>query len=208
MARIAIVDDHPFFRMGLEAALGEAGHQVVLSTGDSLTAEGQLAASDAQVVLLDQRMAPKTGADILSAIRLAGDTRPVVVLTNELGDRALLEVMRAKVNGIVFKHGQQAELFEAIDAVLAGKRYLDGALIDKAMALSTENGGQNRFDVLTERELAVSRLVAKGLRNREIGAELGMTEGTVKVYLHNIYRKLDLPNRASLALAIGTQQPA
>ena len=90
MARIAIVDDHPFFRMGLEAALCGAGHEVVLSTGDSLTAEGQFSASDAQVLLLDQRMEPKTGADILSALRLKGDARPVVVLTNELGDRALL----------------------------------------------------------------------------------------------------------------------
>jgi len=202
LARVAIIDDHPFFRLGAEAALREAGHEVVASTGDCQAAIETINQSDPQIVLLDQRMAPVSGASILSTMRQRGDERPVIVLTNELGDEALIQVMRSRVNGIVFKHCPQDSLFKAIEQVLSGGRSIDGKLIDKALALSSVSSADSDIQGLTVRETAVAKLIAKGLRNRQIGEELGMTEGTIKVYLHNIYRKLGLANRTELALVI------
>jgi two-component system nitrate/nitrite response regulator NarL len=202
LARVAIIDDHPFFRLGAEAALRAAGHEVVASTGDCLAAIETINQSDPQIVLLDHRIAPVSGASILSNLRQRGDERPVIVLTNELGDEALLQVMRSRVNGIVFKHCPQEGLFKAIEQVLAGGRSIDGKLIDKALALNSAPNNESGLKDLTDREMAVAKLIAKGLRNRQIGEELGMTEGTVKVYLHNIYRKLGLANRTELALVI------
>lgn len=204
MARVAIIDDHPFFRLGAEAALREAGHEVVASSGDCQAAIATIDKADPQVVLLDQRMAPVSGASILNAMRQRGDERPVIMLTNELNDDALLQVMRSRVNGIAFKHCPQDSLFKAIDLVLAGGRAIDGRLIDKALALSANANADTDLQRLTDREIAVARLVTKGLRNRQIAQELGMTEGTVKVYLHNIYRKLGLTNRTELALLVET----
>lgn len=202
MARVALIDDHPFFRLGAESALREAGHDVVASTGDCRAAIETIDKADPQIVLLDQRMTPVTGASILAALRKRGDERPVIVLTNELSDDALLQIMRARVNGIVYKHCPQESLLNAIDQVLAGGRAIDGNLYDKALALSSDSSDDKAVQSLTDREMAVARLIAKGLRNRQIGEQLGMTEGTVKVYLHNIYRKLGLANRTELALAI------
>lgn len=175
---------------------------MVASTGDCLAAIETINQSDPQIVLLDHRMAPVSGASILSNLRQRGDERPVIVLTNELGDEALLQVMRSRVNGIVFKHCPQESLFKAIEQVLAGGRSIDGKLIDKALALSSAPNNESGLKDLTDREMAVAKLIAKGLRNRQVGEELGMTEGTVKVYLHNIYRKLGLANRTELALVI------
>jgi two-component system, NarL family, nitrate/nitrite response regulator NarL len=202
LARVAIIDDHPFFRLGAEAALREAGHDIVASSGDSRAAIETIDKADPQIVLLDQRMTPVSGSSILNSLRQRGDERPVIVLTNELADDALLQIMRSRVNGIVFKHFPQESLLNAIEQVLAGGRAIDGKLFDKALALSSDSSGDNAVQSLTDREMAVAKLIAKGLRNRQIGEELGMTEGTVKVYLHNIYRKLGLANRTELALAI------
>jgi len=202
LARVAIIDDHPFFRLGAEAALCEAGHDVVASCGDCRCAIETINKADPQIVLLDQRMQPISGANILSAMRQRGDERPVIILTNELSDDALLQIMRSRVNGIVFKHCPQERLFKAIEQVLAGERSIDGKLFDKALTLSSDSSAGNDVQGLSARETAVAKLVAKGLRNRKIGEELGMTEGTVKVYLHNIYRKLCLANRTELALVI------
>lgn len=202
MARVAIIDDHPFFRLGAEFALREAGHDVVASTGDCRTAIETIDKADPQIVLLDQRMTPVSGSSILNTLRQRGDERPVIVLTNELGDDALLQIMRSRVNGIAFKHCPQESLLKAIERVLAGERSIDAMLFDKALALSSDSSGDSAVQSLTYREMAVAKLIAKGLRNRQIGEELGMTEGTVKVYLHNIYRKLGLANRTELALVI------
>lgn len=97
MARVAIIDDHPFFRLGAEAALCEAGHDVVASCGDCRCAIETINKADPQIVLLDQRMQPISGANILSAMRQRGDERPVIILTNELSDDALLQIMRSRV---------------------------------------------------------------------------------------------------------------
>lgn len=207
MARIAMIDDHSFFRTGVEAALRAAGHEVVLSTSETEFAVESIAAAAPDVVLLDQRMSPRDGVSILTAMRAEGDDRPVIMLTNELLDDALLGVMKAKINGIVFKHCSESRLFEALDAVAAGQRFIDGDLIDKALSLNFKAEQGDGLQSLTQREREISFLVGKGLKNRDIGAQLDMTEGTVKLYLHNVYRKLGLANRTSLALMIaGTNQ--
>lgn len=202
MARIALIDDHSFFRMGAEAAVRAAGHEVVLSTGDTDTIVETIKAANPDVVLLDQRMAPKDGVSILTAMRKAGDERAVIMLTNELEDDALLGIMKARVNGIVFKHCSEERLFEALSAVATGHRFIDGDLIDKALSLNSKAEQGDGLQTLSQREREIALLVGKGMKNWDIGAQLDMTEGTVKLYLHNVYRKLGLANRTSLALLI------
>jgi two-component system nitrate/nitrite response regulator NarL len=202
LARIAVIDDHAFFRMGVEAALRDGGHEIVLSVGDGRDACEAVKRADPDVVLLDQRMSPVDGATVLRSLREHGQNLPVILLTNELSDAALLKVMQSRVDGIVFKHCPEERLFEALKAVLAGRRFIDGDLIDKSLALSSGQTEEVSLDQLSQREKQITMLVCQGLKNREIGTKLEMSEGTVKLYLHNIYRKLGVANRTSLALKI------
>lgn len=203
MTRILLVDDHSFFRRGLEAALASRGHDIVGSVGDGEAAIGLLKELDPELVLLDLKMRGMDGVSVLQAMRAAGDTRPVIVLTAELTDEALIALMRASVNGIVFKHCSEERLFEAVDAVSRGLRFVDGGLIDKALALSSNNPGS--LAGLNERERQIALLVAQGLRNRDIATRLGTSESMVKLYLHKAYQKLGVSNRTELALMLATQ---
>lgn len=198
MARIALVDDHAFLRKGLESALVGAGHDVVLSTSDCAVSNSRLSDLNADLLFLDQRM-PVPGSEVLDRLRNEGLRLPVIFFVNELEDSALLAIMKLSVNGVLFKHSPETDLFEAIDAVLAGRRFIDGSLIDQAIKIAGGDHQEQAIGGLTERELQVAKLAAKGFRNREIGEKVGLTEGTVKIHLHNVYRKLGISNRTSLA---------
>lgn len=200
MSRILVADDHPFFRLGVDAVLKMGGHEVVAMTGDGDTTLAAVERENPEIVLLDVRMPGRDGISTLQAMRARGDCRPVVILTVEMTDDQLLAAIRAQVNGIVFKHDAEEKLLEAIEAVRNGSRYLDGELIDKAIARATTTGAPSPLAALTPKERDVANHVARGLRNREIAALLATTEGTVKVYLHSIYTKLGISNRTELAM--------
>lgn len=203
MTKILIVDDHAFFRRGLEAALTNRGFEIAGSVGNGDDALAAMTNPDIDVVLLDLKMRDMDGVTVLQTMRAQQDNRPVIVLTAELSDAALVGLMRASVNGIVFKHCSEARLFEAIEAVLKGLRFVDGALVDKAFSLSA--GSSPATAVLSQREQEVAELVATGLRNREIATRLGTSEAMVKLYLHKAYQKLGVGNRTELAMKMNGQ---
>lgn len=200
MTRILIIDDHSFFRRGLEAALINQGFDIAGSVGSGDEGLAALAANEIDLVLLDIKMRGMDGVTVLQTMRARHDTRPVIVLTAELPDDALVALMRASVNGIVFKHCSEERLLEGIDAVLKGLRFVDGGLVDKAFTLS-ENS-RLTTTALNERELQIAELASRGMRNREIAAQLGTSENMVKLYLHKAYQKLGVSNRTELALRI------
>lgn len=202
--RILIVDDHAFVRAGVRAALTAAGHAVCGEAGDGDEALARFATSQPDLVVMDIRMRGKDGVETIEMLRRKDPAARVVVLTAGLSDEALVALIRQKVDGIVFKHGSEAELLKAIDEVSAGRRYVDSGLMEKAFELVSRGDGATYEALagLTGRERAIVELAATGLRNREIGQELDMTEGTVKVYLHNVYRKLGIAGRVELAVLI------
>ncbi|MCZ8322474.1 MAG: response regulator [Novosphingobium sp.] len=202
--RILIVDDHAFLRAGVRAALTTAGHTICGEASNGEDALAQFVASRPELVLMDIRMAGMDGVATIDALRAKDPLARIIVLTAELGDNALVALIRQKVDGIVFKHGRETELFEAIAEVAAGRRYIDSGLMEKAFELVSrgEGAGYEALATLTSREKAIVELAATGLRNREIGQRLDMTEGTVKVYLHNVYRKLGIAGRVELAVMI------
>lgn len=200
MSRILVADDHPFFRLGVDAVLQMGGHQVVAMTGDGDATLEAIERENPEIVLLDVRMPGRDGISTLQALRERSDERPVIILTVEMTDSQLVDALRARVNGIVFKHDGEESLLKAIDAVRNGLRYVDGSLIDKAVTHARTVNAPSRLATLTRKEREVAQHVARGLRNREIAALMTTTEGTVKVYLHSIYTKLGISNRTELAM--------
>lgn len=199
MSRILVADDHPFFRLGVEAVLRMGGHQTVAMADDGDETLEAITREDPDIVLLDIRMPRQDGIATLQELRKRGDNRPVIILTVEMTNDQLLDALRAGVDGIVFKHHSEARLLKAIDAVTEGLRYIDNELFDKAISHASTEGAPSRLSKLTPKELNVAQQVARGLRNREIATAMSTTEGTIKVYLHSIYTKLGISNRTELA---------
>ncbi len=199
MTTLLIVDDHEFLRAGLEAVLERKGYQIVGSVSDGDAALTAIARENPDVVIMDVRMPNRSGIETIDAMRAGGDTRPVILFTVELDDAGLVAAMRAKVDGIVFKDWPASRLHEAIATVIGGGRFIDLDLVDRAIARAMEQPDRDRLAGLTARERQIVECVALGKRNKEIADQLGITEGTVKVYLHRIYEKADVTNRTELA---------
>jgi len=151
-------------------------------------------------VLLDINMPGMNGVQTLEAMRARGDRRAVVMLTAGITDRQLLSVLRAGVEGIISKDGAEDELIDVLNKVSSGQRAVDPQFLQRALDLSLNPGEGGPLERLNPRERRIARLVAKGLRNRDIGQEMNIGEGTVQVYLHAIYQKLGIDNRTELAL--------
>jgi two-component system nitrate/nitrite response regulator NarP len=200
MIPVLLADDHPFMRAGVEAVLRGSRFEIVATAGDGEEALAAVASHDPAICIFDIRMPKRSGVEVLQDLRGKGDKRPVVLLTAELGDHALLAAVRGGVNGIVLKDGAEDALLEALEKVHTGLRAIPQPLLQRALDLSLAGDEADPLSRLAPRELQIAAQVGRGLRNREIADALSMAEGTVKVYLHTIYQKLGIKNRTELAL--------
>jgi two-component system nitrate/nitrite response regulator NarP len=179
-------------------------YQVVAKVSDGAAVLDALPNARPELLVLDVQMPVRTGMDVLRTLRSRGDARPVVLLTAHLEDASLVEAIQLGVGGILLKDGAQGQLLTCLDSVRAGQRWIEKSLLERALDL-TMPGAAERNDPLanlTPKERAVVGLVSQGLRNRNIASELGITEGTVKVYLHRIYEKVGVGSRTELALFV------
>lgn len=202
MTRIVLADDHPFLRSGVEGVLGSLGIDIVASVDNGGAALDAIEREDPDVAILDVRMPGMGGVPVLEALRAKGDNRPVILLTAEIEDAALLSAVKSRVDGIVFKDGAETRLHDAIKAVVGGGRFIDQALMQRALDLAIENPRPSALAKLSARELQIAEAVAVGKRNRDIAEEIGTTEGSIKVYLHRIYEKLGVGSRTELAVLV------
>lgn len=202
MTSIVIADDHAFLRAGLEQVLGSLGFAIVASVGDGDAALAAVAEKDPDLVIVDLRMPGRNGVAVLEALRAQGDTRPVLMLAAEIDDASLVAAIRLGVNGILLKDSDALALKEAIDTVMAGTRAISMAMMERAFMLASQPSPANPLDALGERDRRIVEGVAAGLRNREIAENLAISEGSVKVYLHRIFDRLNVGNRTELALLV------
>jgi len=197
---VLVADDHSFIRAGVAAVLRGTRFQIVADTASGEETLEAIATHDPAIVLLDINMPGMNGVQTLETMRARSDRRPVVMLTAEITDRQLLAVMRAGVEGIVLKDGAEDELIDALEKVSNGRKSISATLLQRALDISLNPSAGGPLERLNPRERRISRLVSRGLRNRDIGLQLNIGEGTVKVYLHAIYQKLGIENRTELAL--------
>jgi two-component system nitrate/nitrite response regulator NarP len=192
--KILIVDDHPMIRSAVAALLGGSDFAIAATADNAEAASAAIGDSDPDMVILDLAMPGASGLDVLRRLRERGDKRPVIILTAGIDDYPLTEALSLGVNGIVMKNNDPALLLDCLESVQDGRRWLDPDVQARSDQLAKLG------PPLTQRERKLVMLVARGLRNRDIAAELGITEGTVKVYLHAIFDKLGVANRTELAI--------
>ncbi len=198
---VLIVDDHPMIRSAVASLLDGSKFSVAGSAGTAESAVRAIRERDPGIVILDLAMPGGSGLDVLRQLRAHGDFRAVVILTAAIDDYQLGEAMKLAVNGIVLKDNDPAFLLECLESVRDGCPWLDPDVAARTRELDRRRPGA----ALSPRERQLVALVALGLRNREIASELGITEGTVKVYLHAIFDKLGVANRTELAVRAGEE---
>ena len=199
MSQILLADDHPMIRTALEALLRDTDFEIVgiARTGEAALAEIERLGPD--ILLLDLQMPGSGGMDVLRRVRADQLPLKVVLLTAAIDDFSLLEARSLRVQGIVLKNSDPAYLLDCLDNVRHGRIWIDPELGERANQLA-QTLGDRRRPMLAPRERQLIGFVRKGLRNREIAAELGVTEGTVKVYLHAVFEKLGVNSRTELAI--------
>jgi len=192
-----IVDDHPVVREGLVAMLErQDGMTVVSEAADGAAAVQKAIDSTPDVILMDLRMPVMDGVEAMGKISERVPSARFIVLTTYDNDEYILRGIEAGARAYLLKDSPREELFRAIRAVHRGESLIEPSVAGKAQerlaALSRQAQGP---ELLSEREMGVLRLMAKGAANKSIAAELCISESTVKTHVQSIFQKLGVSDR-------------
>ena len=192
--RILLVDDHIVVRMGLATATsGEADMEVVADADNGADAIKAYRLHRPDVVVLDLRMPGLNGIETIRLLREEFTDVKILVFSNYASGDEVYQALRAGASGFVVKKMALDRLLEAIRKVYEGEQYVPEEI-------ATRLHGR-LISQLSPRELEVLRRLARGLSNKEIGAELNVVEGTVKIHVTNILAKLGVSDRTQAILA-------
>jgi two-component system nitrate/nitrite response regulator NarL len=204
--RVLLIDDHALVRKGIEELLQSRGVQVVAAVGSGEEGVRRARELPADLILLDVKMPGMTGIETLRGLRAAGVGAPVVMLTMSRDDADLVAALRAGARGYLLKDIEPEELVPALQSALAGSdvvaRELVGSLARLAGAKSEPAPrAPAPFAELTPREREILECIADGMSNKMIGRALDITDGTVKLHVKAILRKLGMRSRVEAAVA-------
>ncbi|HEX6661107.1 MAG TPA: response regulator transcription factor [Sphingomicrobium sp.] len=198
MIRILLSDDHPMIRTAIEVLLRETPFELVGTAANGVQALSEIDRLSPDILLVDLEMPELGGMDVIRKLQAQSQHPKIIILTAAIDDSSLMEARALKVQGMVLKNSDPAYLLDCLEAVSAGRTWTDPELQARAEQLAETLRGERV--ALAPRERQLIRYIRRGLRNREIAKELGVTEGTVKVYLHAIFEKLGVKNRTELAI--------
>ena len=197
MTRVLLADDHPMIAAALDMLLRGTDYEIVGRARNAAEAIAQVDQLKPDLLLLDVNMPDASGLDVLRRLRGRGNGVSTILLTAGMDNAQLLAADELQPEGIVLKTSDPALLLECLDAVGEQRRWIDPEIAERTVAAKARAA---TAPTLTSRERELIELVREGLRNRDIAARLGVTEGTVKVYLHSIFDKLGVDNRTELAM--------
>ena len=202
--RVLVVDDQELVRAGFTLILQKAGMDVVGEAADGLEALARARDLSPDVVLMDVRMPRLDGIEATRRLMASGYDGRVLALTTFDLDEYVYAAVQAGASGFLLKDVSPDDLVHAVRVVARGEAMLAPALtrrlLDRFASAPLPGSLPKQMETLTERELAVARLVARGLPNSAIGAELFLSEATVKTYVSRLLTKLNLRDRVQIAV--------
>ena len=201
--RLLVVDDHEVVRQGLVALLDRrAGFEVVAEAGTAAEAVEQARRYEPDIVVMDVRLPDGSGVEACREIRAERPSTRVVMLTSYPDEEAVLSAIVAGASGYLLKQIRARDLVSALETVGRGESLLDPAVTEKVLErvrrIAT-GGATNELAALTPQEQKILLLVAEGKTNKEIAAEVFLSDKTVKNYVSSILAKLNLERRAQAA---------
>jgi len=207
--RVLLIDDHALVRKGIEELLQSRGVQVVAAVGSGEEGVRRARELPADLILLDVKMPGMNGIDTLKQLRASGVKAPVVMLTMSREDADLSAALRAGAQGYLLKDIEPEELVPALEAALQGSNVVARELVGSLARLVRGDAGPERaaprpaapFAELTPRELEILECIADGSSNKMIARDLQITDGTVKLHVKAILRKLGLRSRVEAAVS-------
>ncbi|GGP72962.1 response regulator [Saccharothrix coeruleofusca] len=205
MIRVVLADDEPVVRVGVRAVLAAAGDvEVVAEAEDGRTAVDLVLAHRPQVAVLDIRMPVLTGLEAAAELRRRDTGTAVMLLTTFADDANIARALGAGASGFVLKTGDPHEIIAGVRAVATGAAYLSPLVAKRVVDHLSGTGPRlrenDRVAGLTDREREVLGLLGAGLSNAEIAAYLHVAEGTVKIYVSTVIKRLGVRNRVQAAV--------
>jgi len=202
--RVILIDDHALFRSGLLELLERRGIKVVEAVADGIEGIRKVKELSPDVVLIDIRMPLMNGLETLRRLREENKEIPVIMLTTSQDEQDVVEALRAGAQGYLLKDMEADELVKAIVQIVEGQTVVAPDLAG-ILARIVQGGDVTRkpaspFSELTPRELEILTHLAEGQSNKVIGRELGIADGTVKLHVKSILRKLGVHSRVEAAV--------
>lgn len=203
--KILLIDDHALFRSGLEILLERRGIQVAATAGDGEEGLKLARETPADVILLDLRLPGLNGMDVLRRLRAEGVKTPIAMLTTSSDEQDLVESLRCGAQGYLLKEMEPDDLVVALRDIVSGRTVvapgLTGVLAKVVRQGETEPEEKaSPFAILTPRELQILHHLSEGQSNKVIARNLGISDGTVKLHVKSILRKLDVHSRVEAAV--------
>jgi len=206
--RVLLIDDHALVRNGIAGLLRSRGIDVVDSVGNGEEGVRRTLELSPDIVLLDLNMPGMNGIEVLLNLRARGVNIPVLMLTMSSEDSDLRAALRAGAQGYLLKDMEPEELIPALEAALRGENVVAKELLGSLARIVRGETGTGEeaprraapFAELTPRELEILEHLAKGLSNKVIANALKITDGTVKLHVKAILRKLGIHSRVEAAV--------
>lgn len=206
LINVVVVDDHPLFRRGVVELLNDSEKmQVVAEYDNAFELLDNLKRPYPDILLLDLQMPDKSGLELLKQLRAYEDQLKIIIITACTEQDKLLEALKYGANGYLQKDTPPDEILSHLLAVVEGKIALNVDALTSIASHLRQNHAEESYSSnealadMTEREKETLFYIAKGLNNKLIARELGISDGTVKVYVKNLLRKLDMHSRLELA---------
>nr|WP_295084480.1 response regulator [uncultured Roseateles sp.] len=217
--RVLVVDDHSLFRRGLISLLaGDARFQVVAEAGDANEAHQRAAATQPDLILLDNHMPGVNGVDALAGFKALAPQARILMLTVSEDEHDLSAALRGGACGYLLKTMDSEMLASAIQRTMAGESIVSPEMTSKLVnAFQAGQGlsspsptaptiGTDPIHSLSPREREILGLIAKGASNKEVARDLNIAEATVKIHVQHILRKLNLSSRVQAAVYLAGRQ--
>ena len=204
--RVLVVDDHPVYRSGLVTMLCErhSNIDVIGEARNGAEAVGMVAELKPHVVLMDIKMPVMDGIEATRRIKRLFPAVKVLALSAYDDDGYVAEMVKAGASGYMLKEADHVTIVSSVEAVHEGKTHLHPRLAMKVFGAFDRPGEEEAqgdpYDGLTERELEVLRLIARGMTTREVARRLWISEHTVEKHVHSIYRRLGISDRYSATM--------
>lgn len=199
MTRILLVDDHPIVRQGIKQVLSGAFYPA--HVGEAANAEeglSEVRSTEWDVMVLDLTLPGMSGLDLLKDLRRERPTLPVLVLSMHPPDQFARRAINAGALGYLAKDTAPTELVKAVGEVMAGRRYVNPAVIQESPAHGEPNHARRPHELLSDREYQVLRMIASGLTVSQVATRLSLSVKTISTYRARVLEKMKMKTTAEL----------